>query len=334
MDRFRLLYKESDCTEEQFLQDFDIWYQFTSVKRFKALEHTASRQDLRPFECHMRKRYELFFRKILNISKPKTKSKSTICSELTLLLTGQNKRFRITDFRDSGSYGVLLSGMTESGERIIIKMYNLSDADGVDPQGEAWYRIPEGRLQTYTRNLALISGILPSIAPEFLGSQVINLHGGVAFGLLFMTDVGDTDLFRALFAGDEAIRAALMRATGAVLRTIHDHGFIHGDAHTKNFVVIDPLHSRVVAVDTDHSSAYVTTKGFEFERSKRFDVAMAIESIENLQMDTPALLQNFAQGYLHTDQNLQGFIREHTLCEGELSIERAHYDRIGRKVVV
>ncbi len=329
LERFKLLYKNCTMSEDQIQSDFNIWYHFTQVKKMRSGHHT---EDKASFVCHMAEEHEEFFRNLLQLPHQVKPTTNTICSEMSRLLMHHNQKYRVSKFKNSGSYGVILEGSTHLGGRVIIKMYNLSSRDGVDPQDLPWFPVSETKFQRYSRNLALISGVLPHIAPSFLGSQVLVLGGGVAFGIMFMTHVGDQDLFHALNASSDSVQAVLAHNTGAVLRTVHNAGFVHGDAHTGNFVVTDQ-NRRVVVVDTDHITAFTDEYSHWFERSKRLDIGMLLDSIERQNLSNKnQLFEQFAKGY-QTKQAVQHFLNENFLTQEELAIERAHYDRISKIVM-
>jgi tRNA A-37 threonylcarbamoyl transferase component Bud32 len=333
LERFKLLYRNTTLPEEQVHTDFDIWYHFTKLKRLRSGHFN---EDKASFVCHMAKEHEIFFRTLLQLPQQvKRHSTTTICSEMSRLLIHHKQTYRVSRFKNSGSYGVILEGFTELGEKMIIKMYNLSSRDGVDPQNLPWFPISETKYQRYSRNLALLSGVLPSIAPSFLGSQVLALGRGVAFGIMFMTYVGDQDLFHALNAGTASVQAALAHSTGLVLRRMHDAGFVHGDAHTGNFVVMDQHKNHVVVVDTDHITAFTEDYLHWFERSRCLDIGMLLDSIARQNLGSQhQLFEQFAIGYQQQSRKAaQEFLDTHLMTTDIIAAERAHYDRISKIVM-
>jgi len=230
--------------------------------------------------------------------------------------------------KTSGSYGVILSAATEDGQRVVIKMYNLGSSDGVDPKDLPWFNIPASRFQLYCRTLSLLSDTEPDIVPAFLGCNIVSLGRDAVFGLLFMTDRGETDLFHALHRAGKKARRALARAAGETLRRLHDSCIAHGDAHAGNFVVDGPVS---VAVDLDMAIIF-TRRDSRLDFCKRFDVCTMMRYLDTADMS--AVREAFAEGYTGKKKGVQSFVEQHITSEEGITEQRKVYDSLHSQIMV
>lgn len=323
LQRFAFLHRHEGMSRKALLLAFRAWTDKTLARRL--VSHFEEGGTVRPGVCLMEKEYHQFFRKVLHI--PARALRSNICSEITLRLTSRERRFAITCMKTSGSYGIILSAVTEDGQKVIIKMYNLGRSDGVDPQNLPWFNIPASRFQVYCRTLSLLSEAEPDIVPEFLGCNIVSLGRGAnsaVFGLLFMADRGEMDMFHALHHAAKGSRSALSRAAGKTLRSLHESGISHGDAHPGNFVVDEAVS---VAVDLDMAIIFTRPTGLDF--CKRFDVCSML-----LYLKTSAARKDFAEGYLGGKKGVKSFMEEHAVLEEDIAAQRRVYESLHAQIMV
>ncbi|KAG5186477.1 hypothetical protein JKP88DRAFT_241086 [Tribonema minus] len=217
-----------------------------------------------------------------------------VCDAITRQLPSKH-RYRITDVRNRGSYGIVLAGRTDQNADVVVKLVNLSSVKGMNVLGEPWYMTKRASFDHEVGMLHAVNLGVPDVFPEVLDACVVKRAAGVNFGFVLMRDAGTESLHTVLASG-RIVPGDLMPMCAHVLKGLHDKGFVHGDLHAGNVICESTC---VTFVDTSRTLFFANDNA-DFRAAKLYDLAVLINSVDDIATQDHTLCAQFLREYNHT----------------------------------
>lgn len=217
-----------------------------------ALQRLRSRAELHRIECHASAAEAANVFKWLDLAP--VNAKSDVCTLLETILGMTHLNYRITRVHGNGSYGVVLLVTTARKEILIVKLALLTLKKEFDSFSNAQFG------QSVRVHRALQHATHASFAVPELKEVMRIDNGGKKIGVTCMSFVEGKlayDVLKPLIANEtndntvSARRDAVVKMLAMALAELHKDGYVHGDAHLRNFIIHG---DKVTLIDFDFSS--------------------------------------------------------------------------------
>ncbi|KAG5187412.1 kinase-like domain-containing protein [Tribonema minus] len=192
-------------------------------------------------------------------------SRADSCTFLSNALPIGNMGYTVDDLLGNGAYGIVMNATNRRGEKCVMKLTRLYDDDDdhdieVTFKGESteWRSVSPRDFDYGLYIHQMLDKLFEKdsliMMPHVADALKVNIdRDGSKVGLLIMSHVSGQPLAGVFKMHNKQLSVTTAATVGAIMKRLHEHEIVHGDAHTENFLMGDD--GIVYVIDFDRTTS-------------------------------------------------------------------------------